>query len=74
MELEPLIIGLLFMILGGITVVRPDFLIRLQIWTQEKVMGAQYIPGERTYKVARIMGALFMFIGLLAVTGFLGQN
>ncbi|MCR4325234.1 MAG: hypothetical protein NUV59_00290 [Patescibacteria group bacterium] len=69
METEPLLIGLMLMILGGLTVVRPDFLIRLQIWTQKVIMRAQYIPSERTYLVARIVGAFLFAVGLAAITG-----
>ncbi|MDP2649028.1 MAG: hypothetical protein U1D26_02855, partial [Patescibacteria group bacterium] len=69
METEPLIIGFMFLVIGGLTVVRPDFLIRLQIWTQKVIMRAQYIPSERTYLVARIVGAFIFAIGLAAITG-----
>ncbi|MDP2649024.1 MAG: hypothetical protein Q8P19_03965 [bacterium] len=59
------------MVIGGLTVVRPDFLIRLQIWTQRVIMGAEYIPSRRTYLIARIVGAFLFAIGLAAITGIL---
>lgn len=50
-------------------VVRPDLMVRFQVWTQRAIMGAQFIPSERIYKVNRIFGAFFVFIGLLVITG-----
>ena len=52
-------------------VVRPDFMVRFQVWTQRVIMGAQYIPSERTYKVNRIFGVLFVLLGLGILTGAL---
>ncbi len=71
MESDSLFVGFIFIILGGITAARPDFLIRLQIWTQRVIMNAQYIPSARTYLIARIVGAFLLIIGLRAMTGIL---
>jgi len=64
-------VGFVFLLLGGMNVVRPDIMVRFQVWTQRAIMGAQYIPSERTYKVNRIFGAIFLFIGLITITGAL---
>jgi len=67
--MEQYFVGFVFLLLGGMNVVRPDLMVRFQVWTQRAIMGAQYIPSERTYKVNRIFGAFFLLIGLIVITG-----
>jgi len=69
--MEQYIVGFIFLVFGGMNVVRPDFMVRFQVWTQRVIMGAQYIPSERTYKVNRIFGVLFVLLGLGILTGAL---
>ena len=69
METEPILVGVLFLILGGVAVLRTDLVLRFQIWVQRVIMGAEYIPSSRTYLIMRILGAIFIVIGLLAITG-----
>jgi len=69
--MEQYIVGFIFLLLGGLNVVRPDFMVRFQVWSQRFFMGAQYIPSVRTYKVNRIFGAFFLLIGLITITGAL---
>lgn len=66
---ESQIVGLVLLILGGLQVVRPDLMIRYQVWSQRVIMGAKYEPSDRTYKVVRIIGVLILLLGFLAVTG-----
>lgn len=66
---ESQIVGLVLLILGGLQVVRPDLMIRFQVWSQRVIMGAKYEPSDRTYKVVRIIGVLILLLGFLAVTG-----
>lgn len=68
---ESQIVGLILLIVGGLNVVRPELLLRFQTWSQRVIMGAKYEPGQRTYKVVRIIGAVFMVLGLLAITEIL---
>ena len=65
------IIGFLFLVFGGLNVLRPDLMVRFQVWSQRVVMGAQYIPSERTYKVNRMFGVVFVLLGLGILTGAL---
>ena len=69
--MESKIVGFILLVAGGLMVVRPDILIRFQIWTQRVIMGAKYEPSQRTYKIARFIGVLFVLLGLLAITGIL---
>ena len=69
--MEQYIVGVVLLVFGGLNVVRPDLMVRFQVWSQRVIMGAQYVPSERTYKVNRIFGALFVLLGLLVVTGAL---
>ena len=69
--MEQYIVGLIFLVFGGMNVVRPDLMVRFQVWTQRVIMGAQYVPSERTYKVNRIFGVVFVLLGLGILTGAL---
>lgn len=67
--MEQYIVGFILLVFGGLNLARPDYMVRFQVWAQRAVMGAQFIPSERTYKVNRLFGAFFVFLGLLVITG-----
>ena len=69
--MESKIVGFILLVIGGLTVVRPDILMRFQIWTQRVIMGAKYEPSRRTYSVMRFMGVIFVLMGFLAITGLI---
>ena len=69
--MESQIVGFILLVAGGLMAVRPDILMRFQIWTQRIIMGAKYEPSQRTYKIIRFMGVLFVLLGLLAIVGIL---
>ena len=69
--MEQYIVGFVLLVFGGLNVVRPDLMVRFQVWSQRVIMGAQYVPSERTYKVNRMFGVVFVLLGLLVVTGAL---
>ena len=67
--MEQYIVGFVLLVFGGVNAVRPDFMVRFQIWSQRRIMGAQFIPSERTYRVNRLFGAFSVLLGLLVITG-----
>ena len=69
--MESKIVGFILLVAGGLMVVRPDILIRFQIWIQRIIMGATYEPGQRTYKIMRFVGVIFTLLGFLAIVGIL---
>ena len=69
--MESKIVGFILLVAGGLMVVKPDILIRFQIWTQRVIMGAKYEPGQRTYKIMRFVGVIFTLLGFLAIVGIL---
>ena len=68
---ENIIAGFVLICWGVLNVVKPGLLIRFQIWSQRVIMGAKYEPSERTYNVVKIMGVIFILLGMLAITGIL---
>ena len=66
---EQLMVGFILTVLGGFQVVRPDLMIKLQVWTQRKIMGAQYVPSQHTFNAVRIIGAIIMILGLINLVG-----
>lgn len=69
--MENIILGAILIFLGGLQVVRTDLMMKFQIWSQRVIMGAEFIPSSRTYKVIRIIGAVTALLGLLVITGIL---
>lgn len=69
--MESKIIGFILLVVGGFLVVRADIFMRFQIWTQRIIMGAKYEPSQRTYKITRFIGVLFVLLGFLAIVGFI---
>ena len=67
--MEQTIVGFILLVFGGLNAVRPDVLMRFQIWSQRVIMGAKYEPSHRTYTVIRIFGGVFIVLGLLVITG-----
>ena len=39
-------------------------MVRFQVWSQRVIMGAQYVPSQRTYTVMRIVGGLIVILGI----------
>ncbi|MDO8571521.1 MAG: hypothetical protein Q7R79_02490 [bacterium] len=66
--MESRIVGFMLLVVGGLNVVRPDILMRFQIWSNRVIMGAKYEPSARTYLIVRITGSVFILLGLLALT------
>ena len=69
--MESIIPAVIFILFGGLSLIRPNLLLRFQIWTQKVIMNAQYIPSRRTYFVVRVMGVIFLILGILALLGIL---
>ena len=65
------IVGFWLLVLGGVAAVRPDLMVRFQVWTQRVVMGSQLIPSQRTHTVNRGFGVFLSLIGLLLITGII---
>ena len=69
--MESITPAIIFILFGGLSLLYPSLLLRFQIWTQKIIMKAQYIPSRRTYIVVRIMGAIFLALGIFALFGIL---
>ena len=70
MEAPVQLVGIWLVLLGGFMAARANLALRLQIWINRTIMGAQYIPSTRTYTVMRFLGAILVVIGLLIVSRF----
>ena len=40
-------------------------MVRFQVWTQRAIMGAQYVPSQRTYTAMRIVGLFLVIVGII---------
>ena len=66
-----IIAAVVLVILGGFMVVCTRAMVCLQIWSQRTIMGAQYIPSERTYTAIRVVGVLLVILGIIVGIGLL---
>jgi len=62
---DPIIVAIILITFGSIQAIKTDWFVRFQIWVQKNLMGAEYIPTSKTYKIIRIFGAFLMISGLL---------
>jgi len=62
---DSMIGGLFLIIVGGLQSLKTDWFINIQIWVQKKLMGADYIPSAKTYKIIRFFGMIILIMGLL---------
>jgi len=70
MEQDQLVVGLILLVFGGLNTIRPEILMRFQIWFQKTVMDAKYEPSSRTYKIIRFFGVVLVILGLTVLTGY----
>jgi hypothetical protein len=64
---------LVLFLLGGFMAACPKVMVRFQIWIQRTLMGAQYIPSQRTYIAIRLLGVFLIVLGLVVAVGVLRQ-
>jgi hypothetical protein len=60
-----IIAELILLLIGAGMVLWPKVLVRFQVWSQRTLMGAEYIPSQRTYTAMRLTGVFLIFLSLL---------
>ena len=56
---------LIFILLGMLGLLRPDLMVKLQIWQTKVILKAKFIPSKKTYFIYRVIfGMPFLFIGI----------
>jgi hypothetical protein len=53
-----------FLLIGLLATIKPDWIIEIQI-RQAKLFGSTWIPGKIFPKIYRVMGAIFLILGLV---------
>lgn len=71
MPTENLIVSAIFFLYAALAILKPDWLVKWQIWMNKKILGATFTPSQRTYQVYRGMGVLFACIAVLIIFGVL---
>lgn len=64
---DPIVAGLFLMLVGGLQAFGTKWFIRFHIWVQKKLMGADYVPSSRTYKIVRVFGTVILILGLYMI-------
>ena len=57
-------LGFIFMILGGVSIVRPDISFKLRAWMAQKFWGMKIKASKVTYNRYKILGVFYFLIGL----------
>jgi hypothetical protein len=65
-----LILGIIFLLVGLLFVLKPNLVLKWMTWQQEKILGAKFIPSKRTSVVSTFTGAVFVIVGLLCLLLF----
>ena len=63
-EIAIVLIGVLFSLIGLIVILKPEFYVKLAVWKTKVFLGAKLIPGKRTGNMFRVLGIIFLIIGL----------
>lgn len=56
------------LVIGGFMIVCTNAMVHFQTWSQRAIMGAQYIPSQRTYTAIRIIGVFLIILGIIVGT------
>lgn len=67
MDDKNLLVSLIFFAWGGISIVSPTTILRFRAWLSKKVYDADYKFSQKTIKIQRFLGVLFIIIGLFFV-------
>lgn len=68
---EETIVSIIIILLGGFQTLRPDLMLRFQVWTQRVFMSADYRPTRRTETIVRAIGAFILVLGILLLSGII---
>jgi hypothetical protein len=69
METGRLLTGLILFVFGGLSVLRTDIVMNYRIWISKRIYGAEYKPTKKTFQIQKVLGILFVLLGLLLLTG-----
>ena len=58
-------LGILFMIFGGVSIVRPDISFKFRAWMGQKLWGMEIKASKVTYQRYKILGVFYFLIGLV---------
>jgi hypothetical protein len=59
---EKYFVLLIFLAYGLVAFFRPEWIAKMQIWTNKKIFGAKFEPSQRTLKFYQAMGVLFLIM------------
>ena len=66
-KLRLMLVGGVFAVMGLLFALKPDWMIKTQIWFDKVILDAKFIPSKKTTFVFRIMGVLFIILSAVMV-------
>ncbi len=64
MDIEQLVVSIIFLLWGGIAVLMPEKILQFRTWTTKKIYGADFKPSKRTVQIERFLGIVFIMFGI----------
>ena len=65
MESGKIIVGFILLIFGLLNVVKPEIYINFQTYIFKTIYGATFKPSEKTVRINKYFGFLFVLLGLV---------
>lgn len=59
----------MFVIVGLLNLVKPTLVLNLKVFMANHIYGAELKPSDKTLKIQRVLGIIFLILGVLALTG-----
>jgi len=66
-EVESVLVSMVFLFLGGVNLLKPELMVKLRVWTTRVFLRAKLEPSNKTRLVYRIVGAVFVVIGMVSL-------
>lgn len=57
--------SLIFIIWGGLSILKPELVLKFRAWLAKKIYAADYKFSQKTITIQRFFGILFILIGLV---------
>ena len=61
------LVGIIFIAYSAVSILKPGWIIKYQVWVSKKLLGAKFVPSKKTETFYRNFGIFFAGMGLLVI-------
>ena len=62
------LLGALLIIIGLVSVFKPEKIVKFKVWSSKEIAGAKLIPTKKTLQFYQIMGIILLIGGIFMLT------